>query len=647
MKHLQATEWQDKMKSTVIIYPCPTHLNLSPAHQLQLLLHQIDLQEKKGRSEMIKNNKKLRNSGQKYTTPKGKTIQAREMKPLPDCRMKCSAKLNEGRRSEIFTEYWGLNDFNLRVNYIANHVFQDQKKVSRKRQEDSSRNRTCTLRYEFEQDSVRVQVCKKCFLATLSENDGFVKRALLNKNKSYSGVTRKDMRGRRPSVKKTAPNVIDCIQKHINSFPKYLSHYGRSESNRQYLGSDLSVSQMYKAYCNDDNNPKVSISTYIREFRKTGLKFKPPAVDTCNKCDGFNQALKLCRTEEEKAKIEEERQAHHQKAESAYAAKKADKLLAREDPTKQVIAFDLEQVLPCPLLSSGETFYKRQLSIYNLTVYNCSTCEGINYMWPETEGGRGANEIASCLTRYLKEEVAEPVTQVTMYSDTCSGQNKNSHMCAALISTIKDHPSLQVIDHKFLVPGHTFMECDQIHAHIEKKKRKAPMEIHHPRDWFNFIRTIPYKSSNLLVREMKQHHFLNFSSLLQLKKNGPLVIRDKNSDGEQFLFSPVQWFRFNKENFTMVLYKNDLQDAAFKKLNFRRRGKLGFNSLEVNQCSNQKIPISIEKKNDLISLLPQVNPIYHAYYRSLPTSDMQKDVDPDCIPESVDVAEELLQEICN
>ncbi|KAK3931979.1 5-methyltetrahydropteroyltriglutamate--homocysteine methyltransferase 2 [Frankliniella fusca] len=229
-----------------------------------------------------------------------------------------------------------------------------------------------------------------------------------------------------------------------------------------------------------------------------------------------------------------------------------------------------------------------------------------------------------------------------MYSDSCSGQNKNSHMCASLISAVNDHPSLETIDHKFLVPGHTFMECDQIHAQIEKKKKKVTSEIHHSDSWFNFVRTVPYKKTHLLVREMKQEHFFDYASLLQQKKNGPLVMRDKNSNGEPFLFSPVQWFRFQKETPTTVLYKVDLgKDSAFKELNFRRRGKLGKQVLQPKQCYEQKLPISVLKKNDLLSLLPQINPIYHQFYQNLPASSKSKDIDPDIVPASLDIAEEL------
>lgn len=39
------------------------------------------------------------------------------------------------------------------------------------------------------------------------------------------------------------------------------------------------------------------------------------------------------------------------------------------------------------------------------------------------------------------------------------------------MSCIKNHESLKIIDHTFLVAGHTHMECDMGYALIEKKKK--------------------------------------------------------------------------------------------------------------------------------------------------------------------------------
>ncbi|KAE8738910.1 hypothetical protein FOCC_FOCC015599 [Frankliniella occidentalis] len=579
----------------------------------------------------------LRNSGHEYKTSKDKVVSARSLQPLADCRMKCREKLNEEDRKVVFQEYWGQRDFDRRVNYISSHVFQKPTAVKRTKDEKSGRNRTCTLRYELDINNSRIVVCKKCFLATLCENDSFVQRALLNKKRSLSGVTSSDRRGRHPSVRKTPRETIEAVKKHINEFPRYSSHYGRSHSSKMYLGVGMTIQRLYEDYSDKDrNNPKVSLSTYSREFKKTGLKFKPPQIDTCQKCDTYEVTIKTA-TEEEQPALIAERDAHHKKAEIAYDRKKEDRL--NQTDKSWLLSFDLQQVLYCPQLTSGKVFYKRQLSVYNLTILDCFNKRGVNHMWDETEGGRGANEIASCLYNFIISDVPAGVEKLTLWSDTCSGQNKNSIVCGALITCITEHETLNVIDHKFLVPGHTHMECDQVHAAIEKKKRGAE-GLHHPSDFFNLVKTVEYRKKTLDVVEMKDQ-FLDFAALLKLKCQGPLVMRAKNQDGEVFNYGPVQWFRYQKHQPAIILYKDSHdENAPFKEISFRRRGKLGLNSLKPSKCSSVPRPISLEKKDDLMALLHLVNPAHHDFYINLPSSADALDIDPDCVP-SDDVSDEI------
>jgi len=93
-------------------------------------------------------------------------------------------------------------------------------------------------------------------------------------------------------------------------------------------------------------------------------------------------------------------------------------------------------------------------------------------MWHEAVAGRGANEIDSCLFKHLINNTPNNVTEVTFYSDTCGGQNKNSHVSAMFLKIIHMLPNINIINHKFLVPGHTHMLCDVDHSLIEKQKKK-------------------------------------------------------------------------------------------------------------------------------------------------------------------------------
>jgi len=60
----------------------------------------------------------------------------------------------------------------------------------------------------------------------------------------------------------------------------------------------------------------------------------------------------------------------------------------------------------------------------------------------------------------------QKVKKVTFFSDSCSGQNRNQYVCAVLLYAVKTLP-INIIEHKFLVKGHTMMECDSMHSAIE------------------------------------------------------------------------------------------------------------------------------------------------------------------------------------
>jgi hypothetical protein len=244
-------------------------------------------------------------------------------------------------------------------------------------------------------------------------------------------------------------------------------------------------------------------------------------------------------------------------------------------------------------------------------------------MWHEALASRGENEIASCLYRHLKG-LPQIVKEATFYSDTCGGQNKNSHVAAMFIKFQSENTNL-MINHKFLISGHTHLECDVDHPMIEKQKKKMKIPVYHPHDWYQLVRTtgkkIPFK-----VYEMQQEDFFDFSALLK----SVLVCRKKNVSGEQFLWHSVQWLQY-KEN-GLVHYKSSLSNTEdFKTLSFLRRGRNhSLKGFPVSaKYSNGLLPISIEKKRDLCSLLCLIPPVFHEFYKTLLISANVVDNDPD------------------
>ncbi|KAE9525569.1 hypothetical protein AGLY_014096, partial [Aphis glycines] len=60
-----------------------------------------------------------RNSGNKYITNKGKIIESRCSKELPNCWEKCSSKIDNTLREQLFTTYWLMKTHNRRTTYIS------------------------------------------------------------------------------------------------------------------------------------------------------------------------------------------------------------------------------------------------------------------------------------------------------------------------------------------------------------------------------------------------------------------------------------------------------------------------------------------------------------------------------------------------
>jgi hypothetical protein len=51
------------------------------------------------------------------------------------------------------------------------------------------------------------------------------------------------------------------------------------------------------------------------------------------------------------------------------------------------------------------------------------------------------------------------VKHVILYSDCCTGQNRNQYITAGLLHALQNSGNLETIEQKFLESGHTQMEC--------------------------------------------------------------------------------------------------------------------------------------------------------------------------------------------
>ena len=84
-----------------------------------------------------------------------------------------------------------------------------------------------------------------------------------------------------------------------------------------------------------------------------------------------------------------------------------------------------------------------------------------------------------CLFKHSTNNTPNNVIEFTFYSDTYGGQNKNSHVLSMYLKVIHMLPNVNVINYKFLVLGHTYMECDVDHSLIKKQTRKTKTQCNY------------------------------------------------------------------------------------------------------------------------------------------------------------------------
>jgi hypothetical protein len=169
----------------------------------------------------------------------------------------------------------------------------------------------------------------------------------------------------------------------------------------------------------------------------------------------------------------------------------------------------------------------------------------------EFNGKRGSCEVGTCLYTYLTN-LPENTKHVSLFSDSCTGQNRNQFTLAAIRQSVLDS-ELEIVDQKFLTSGHTQMEVDAIHSSIERLKKNVT--IYTPRDWVNIIklarRKKPYK-----VNELTYRNFIDFKNIAEELQMSLKI----DEMGQQVKWNEICHLRIAKEEPQKVYYKYDFEE---------------------------------------------------------------------------------------
>lgn len=247
--------------------------------------------------------------------------------------------------------------------------------------------------------------------------------------------------------------------------------------------------------------------------RDYNIEFRPPKTDLCNTCELLTAKIKSRESQGKDVAADKEALSEHRRvaavAQRLLSSAEVDSRQAPPDSQLRTIAIDLQQTLRVPRLHTGVAYYKRKMWLYNFCVYDLNKKKGNMFVWEESRVRRGSNDIASCLMKWFDAELREDntVKQLRIYCDNCTRQNKNIYMVLMALRLIHARQLLKV-EIVFMVPGHSFLPCDRVFGHIERKIR-GNRRIYSPTDYFRVIRTAVGDGNNVITMEREDFYDLN------------------------------------------------------------------------------------------------------------------------------------------
>lgn len=194
---------------------------------------------------------------------------------------------------------------------------------------------------------------------------------------------------------------------------------------------------MHKMFIEKFPRLNVKYEFYFKYFNKNfSLRFGRPQVDTCIKCEELTVSSKRSSLgNNTKRAALGELMIHKRRAKKFYYKFKEVTAIGKEREDVAGITFDLMQNLPLPHISVRDVFYFRQLWVYCFGIHDLKSDTSKMYMHHEGETKKGTDEVCSMLMKDNCECVPPAVKTLYLFSDGCSGQNKNNAIiwfCLAL-----------------------------------------------------------------------------------------------------------------------------------------------------------------------------------------------------------------------
>lgn len=215
----------------------------------------------------------------------------------------------------------------------------------------------------------------------------------------------------------------------------------------------------------------------------------------------------------------------------------------------------------------------------------------------EAIAGRSAADVTSVFIKVITD-MSEDAKNITIWSDNCSGQNKNWVLFKSLVRIMNDekvmpHLNSVTVTIKYLETGHTFMSCDSFHGLVEKSMRIKEM-IYNFSDFVSAIQTAGGAPKTI---EMQVADFSNWDRHVTSGKTASVPkIRDFD----------VQF----RKGSTFLFFFYSHNDEVFRKVEFLMKKTLREISEGLNKLKANSLPRGIQtwKKDGIVNVLCKLMP---------------------------------------
>lgn len=289
----------------------------------------------------------------------------------------------------------------------------------------------------------------------------------------------------------------------------------------------------------------------------------------------------------------------------------------KTNPEHLVTSFDLEKVLNTPHGKSILFFYARKYAVYNLTFYESTTRNVFCFIWGESDGKRGCNEICSIMYRYLSEvDARKTVRQLSLFCDNCAGQQKNLSMLSMIAKFMETSRNVNDVSLNFLMSGHSVMTADSVHAVIERATSKKT--VYAPSEWLTLIANCRYEPCPYNVIKLTYKDFDDWKSVADSMNFNILEPKSK------LKISHIRTAHFDKKmgkNRQFEVFYSAV--APQQKYIVQMKQKRNHAIKEANPKYCKELPINTKKYNDLVKLCTQfaIPQRYHDEYLLLSHSN--------------------------